>query len=145
MKTDAEPWNVTLAIEGSQVTDIYAKSKCTVAINRSNNITEFLSYVDRGEYLGLHHSFHISAPPDSNSPLRIPFLVTQRGITQITQWEDKRDGAVTFHTAHGPVLSYERMTVRDARGVVLNAQLHHVDGRLVLDILETGDFPLVVS
>ena len=29
------------------VENIYAKSKCTVALNRSNNITEFLSYVDR--------------------------------------------------------------------------------------------------
>jgi hypothetical protein len=149
MPSKAEPWSINFSIEGSEVKKIYAKSKCTVAINRTNHITEFLSYVDRGEeFLGLHHSLHITSPPAAythGATLRIPIAITCEGITQVTQNEFDSLGAVTFYTTHGPVFSYERMIVSDARGTVLRSRMRYIDGLIMLEIMELGEYPLVMS
>jgi hypothetical protein len=145
--TEEDTWSINFSLENSQVTNICAKSKCTVALSRTNDITEYLSYVDRGGYFGLHHSFHIHASPkqsnaDPNAPLQIPIALGLKGITHVTE---EAHGVLTFHASHGPVFSYEQLTVCDAHGTVLHSQMHHKDGRVVLEILERGEYPLVVS
>jgi hypothetical protein len=91
--------------------------------------------------MGLHHSFHVTAPPSHDEPLLIPFALTLKGISHTAE----SNGALVFHAAQGPVFAYDRMTVCDAHGTVLHSQMKYADGRVVLEVLEQGEYPLVVS
>jgi len=160
LKTNDEDgnWSIGLSLENSKVIDVYAKSKCTAVLVRDNDITEYLSYVDRGDYLGLHHSFHIHKPPANagpDEPLRIPLALTLTGIARVAH-DAGGGGALTFHaTARdgsggggggGAVFTYAKLAVVDAHGMVLHSQMRREgDDRLVLEVLESGEYPLIIG
>jgi len=143
-----DPWSITLSLSGSRVHKVYAQSKCTVVVLRDNGIREYLAYVDRGDdYVGLHQSFHLHNPP-SSYPIRIPISVSLSGITEITQTSSS---LITFISARGPVFAYGNLVVRDARGNAIASEIRLEDAdsedgpKIIVEVLEEGEFPLVIG
>jgi hypothetical protein len=144
---EADPWSITLALQGGKVHKVYAQSKCTVVVLRDHGIREYLAYVDRGEdYVGLHQSFHLYNPP-SSYPLRIPVALALENITEVAETSDS---VITFSTKNGPVFAYGNVTVMDARGNSIASRIHLENAEsdrptIVVEVLEEGEFPLVVG
>jgi len=144
---EVDPWSITLSLQGGKIHKVYAQSKCTVVLLRNDGIREYLAYVDRGnDYVGLHQSFHLHNQP-SSYPLRIPISFTLEGITEIAQ---PTDSLITFSTPSGPVFAYGNLVVLDARGNTIPSQIRLEDSdseqpSIVLEVLEEGEFPLVVG
>jgi len=145
----SDPWSISLSLQGAKnkVHKVYAQSKCTVVILREGGIREYLAYVDRGEYVGLHQSFHLHDPPASY-PIRIPISISFDHISKIRETSDTE---LTFISKSGnPVFAYGNLVVLDARGskVESRIRLENADSEnpsVVLEVLEEGEFPLVIS
>jgi len=142
---DVDPWSITFSLQGGKVHKVYAQSKCTVVLLRNDGIREYLAYVDRSdEYVGLLQSFHLHNPP-ANYPMRIPIALTLDGITKT----ESSDSLITFSTKTGPVFAYGNVVVMDARGNSIASRIRLVDAEsdphIVVEILEEGEFPLVVG
>jgi hypothetical protein len=96
--------------------------------------------------VGLHQSFHLHNPP-SSYPLRIPIALTVDDITEIAQVSES---LITFSTKNGPVFAYGNVIVLDARGnsIASRIRLEEAESeqpKIVLEVLEEGEFPLVVG
>eukprot|EP00026_Physarum_polycephalum_P000009 Phypoly_transcript_00009.p1 GENE.Phypoly_transcript_00009~~Phypoly_transcript_00009.p1 ORF type:complete len:3931 (-),score=966.04 Phypoly_transcript_00009:22-11814(-) len=144
---EEDPWSITLSLQRGKVQKVYAQSKCTVVLLRNDGIREYLAYVDRGEdYVGLHQSFHLHNPPASY-PLRIPIKLTLNNISEISE---SSDSLITFSTKSGPVFAYGNLVVLDARGNTVASRISLEDPeaehpRIIVEVLEEGEFPLVIG